>query len=202
MCREFFTHSPPTRKLYAHSFYHLTTPHHLSHGCSTPRNFFSSSKNPRKLHTHSLIAPCHLVAHLAACLSPYRHLPLVSWTFFTAIFLPFSSFSYAVFARYPLVCCFHTVHCWFHSSSLVSSRFLLFAYSSCWFHSSSPFSYSSSPILPWFAVCVQFFAGFILVPAACVQLLAGFIPVPAIHVRFFSLSSRPCPFYNAYIPSS
>ena len=56
--------------------------------------FFSSSKNPRKSHTHSLIAPCHLAAHLAARLSPYRHSPLISWTFFTAIFLPFLPFSY------------------------------------------------------------------------------------------------------------
>ena len=157
-----------------HTFlYHLTTSCHLSHGCSTPRNFFSSSKNPQKSHTHSLIAPHHLAACCSSC-SPFVPLSPLAAHLMDLLhcgFLLFSLFSYAVFARYPLVCHFHTVHCWFHSSSPVSSRFLLVAYSFCWFHSSSLFSYDSSPILPWFAICVWFITGFTPVrwfhPSSC-----------------------------------
>ena len=73
------------------------------------------------------------------------------------------------------------VHCWFHSSSLVSSWFLLFAYSSCWFHSGSLFSYSSSPILPWFAICVQF--------------ITGFTPAHWFHPSSCCLCAAPCQFH-------
>jgi len=91
------------------------------------------------------------------------------------------------FARYPLVHRFHMVRCWFHSSSPVSSRFLLFMYSSCWFHSSSPFSYGSSPILPWFTICVWF--------------IAGFTPVRQFHLSSCCLHAAPHQFHPGFCHS-
>ena len=73
------------------------------------------------------------------------------------------------------------VHCWFHSSLLVLSWFLLFAYSSCRFHPSSPFSYGSSPIPPWFAICVRF--------------ISGFTPVRRFHPGSCCLHAAPCRFH-------
>ena len=45
------------RTSYAHSFYHLMSPHHSSCGCSTPRNFFFQAQKILKNHTHILWLP-------------------------------------------------------------------------------------------------------------------------------------------------
>jgi len=89
------------------------------------REFFRPRKSSKIVHTFFYHLTT-IAARLADLFSPR--------------FSPFLSFSYAVLARCPLVCRFHTVHCWFHPSSPVSFRFLLFAYSSCRFHPGSPFS--------------------------------------------------------------
>jgi len=93
-------------------------------------------------------------------------------------FSPFPPCSFAFLARYPL----HTVHCWFHPSSPVSSRFAAFMQFFAGFHPGSPpFPSGSLPFSCGSLLVSSQFAGFIPVPTVCVQFLAGFIPVRRFH---------------------
>ena len=92
--------------------------------------FFKLEKSSKIAHTffdHPMSSCCSSCSLFVPLLPLTAHLvDLLHCDFF----LPFLSFSYTIFARYPLVHHFYMVHCWFYSSLPVSSQFLLLACSS------------------------------------------------------------------------